>query len=146
MANGHLFILMLFAGIGIPVMAMLNASLGQHLGNPFAAVVILSIVALAGSALLLGITPAPSWTGLKSAPPFTFAAGLLFLLYIGSITYSAPQIGLANAVLMVIVGQLICSAVIDHFGIGGALQIPLDLKRLAGFGLIGIGLYLAIAR
>lgn len=146
MASGWLYVLMFFAGVGIPLMAALNTSLGQHLGNPIAAVMILTTVAFVGASSLFALNPHATWAGLKVAPFIVFGAGLLFVLYIGSITFAAPQIGLGNAIIVVLVGQLISAALIDHFGLGGAAQVPIDLKRLAGFALLSGGVYLSIAR
>lgn len=142
--NGYtmsLFALMLFAGAGIPVMAAMNAQVGLQLQSPIAAVVVLCCVALASSLMLL-LTQAPNWQ-FSSIPPWYFLSGGLFLLYIGSITFTAPIIGLGNAIFFVLLGQLVASAVIDHFGLFNTAPYTLDLKRAVGILLIVAGIYLA---
>lgn len=134
--------LMLIAGAGIPVMAAMNAQVGLHLQSPIAAVVVLCLVALATAVLLLSTQGNVNWQ-LASIPPWYFVSGLLFILYIGSITFTAPIIGLANAIFFVLLGQLIASAVIDHFGLFNSVPYSFDFKRLAGIVLIVIGIYLA---
>lgn len=137
-----LFLLMLVAGAGIPVMAAMNAQVGLQLQSPIAAVVVLCCVALLSSALLLTTQSNVNWQ-LSTVPPGYFLSGMLFILYIGSITFTAPIIGLGNAIFFVLLGQLIASAIIDHFGLFKTIPYEFDLKRLAGIVLIVIGIYLA---
>lgn len=143
-----LMILMLVAGICIPVMAAVNAYLGSKLGNPLLAVAILCLVAsvasVAACILLIGFAPAstdPVWP----RNPLYYAAGILFILYIASITYSAPRIGLSTAIMLVIFGQLISASLIDQFGWFGAPISPLTPQRLIGLALVGMGVVLAKA-
>ena len=147
MNHAFLLFLMLLAGVGIPVMAALNANMGQQLGNPIAAVTILCAVALTTSIALLALQPQPAgFSNLADAPKASFIAGFFFIFYIASITYAAPKIGLGNAVVMVLVGQVIAAALIDHFGLFGAESFPMNLRRLAGFGLLVGGFWLVTAR
>ncbi len=138
-----LSVLMLIAGIGIPVMAAWNAGLGSRIGHPFAAVVVLCAVALVISITLLAITGLPDLSNVGTIPPLYLVAGALFVLYIASITFAAPKIGLANAVFYVLLGQLISAALIDHFGWWDSVQSPITAKRTAGILIMAIGVYLA---
>ena len=135
--------LMLLAGIGIPVMAALNAGLGVRLESAMGAVVILCCVALSLACLTLMFTARPDVKALSTTPPVYFLAGFLFIFYIAGITFAAPRIGLANAVFLVLLGQLISAAVIDHFGLFGAPVSPVTQKRLLGIAFMVVGVYLA---
>jgi bacterial/archaeal transporter family-2 protein len=137
----HSALIMLSAGIGIPVLAALNAALGQRLGSPAAAAAILFVVALVPTLIILRVSGG-SLSGALSAPPHLFLAGLLVAFYVLSITWIAPHFGVGNAVFFVLVGQLLSAAVIDQFGLFGARQIPLDPIRVAGLGLMGVGVFL----
>ncbi|KPP81440.1 MAG: bacterial/archaeal transporter family-2 protein [Rhodobacteraceae bacterium HLUCCO07] len=133
---------MLAAGIGIPVLAALNAQLGQRLGSPFAAGVILFVVALcAGIVVLLLTGPVPILKA-PQVPRHLFLAGLLVAFYILSITFVAPRFGVGNAVFFVLLGQLISAAAIDHFGLFGAQISPLSLARAGGIALMAAGVWL----
>ena len=134
---------MLAAGIGIPVLAALNAALGQRLAAPVAASVILFLVALAAAVVMLLITgSAPALAKAASAPKHLFLAGLLVAFYVLSITFVAPHFGVGNAVFFVLLGQLISAAAIDHFGLFGAQVSPLSLTRAGGIALMGAGVWL----
>ena len=138
-----LFSLMLIAGMGVPVMAALNANLGAKLGDPILAAAILCLAASLTVIGLLAVRAAPLTEALWRANPLYYMAGVLFVFYIGSITHSAPRIGLGNAVYLVILGQLISTVIIDSNGWFGAAITPLTLKRGAGLFLIAGGVYLA---
>lgn len=135
--------IMLAAGIGIPVLAALNAALGQRLGTPIAAGTILFCVALTATVCVLFLTGgAPHLAKAVSAPKHLFLAGLLVAFYVLSITWVAPKFGVGNAVFFVLLGQLISAAVIDHFGLFGAQISPLSLARAGGIGMMAAGVWL----
>ncbi|MEM1378245.1 MAG: DMT family transporter, partial [Pseudomonadota bacterium] len=79
MTNVALFALMLAAGIGIPIMAALNAGLATHLNNTIAAVAVLCSVALAASLAILFASGRANWDGLASAPKPFLLGGFLFI-------------------------------------------------------------------
>ena len=139
------FVLMIAAGMAVPVMAAVNASLGRNLENPLLAVVVLCSVALCTALILLLL--GPSGPALRAWPntPIIYLGGVLFVVYIGSITYSAPRIGLGNAVFFVLLGQLACAALIDHFGWFNSIAAPIAAKRILGLTLMAIGVHLARA-
>ena len=133
---------MLAAGIGIPVLAALNAALGKHLGAPMVAGVVLFSVALL-TALTVAIVTGPGAVAkVATAPKHLFLAGVLIAFYVLSITAIAPRFGVGNAVFFVLLGQLISAAAIDHFGLFGAAQSPLNSTRAAGIALMAAGVAL----
>lgn len=133
---------MLAAGIGIPILAALNAGLGTRLGSPVAAAAILFSVALSVTLILLALKGMPALAALITAPKHLFLAGLLVAFYILSITFIAPKFGVGNAVFFVLLGQLISAALIDHFGLFGARVSPLSLSRAGGIALMATGVFL----
>ncbi|MEL7099499.1 MAG: DMT family transporter [Pseudomonadota bacterium] len=139
--NGTYSLVMLLAGVGIPVLAALNAALGRLIGSPASAAVVLFVVALLVSlatALITGIRPIALVGG---APRHLLLAGALIAFYVLTITYIAPHFGVGNAVFFVLLGQLISAAAIDHFGLFGAQVSPLNLTRAAGIGLMAFGVW-----
>lgn len=138
-----LFVLMFIAGVGVPILAAMNAGLGVRINSPVMAVFILTCVAAMGSGLLLTYTGMPKLSSFENVPKHLFFAGLLFILYILSITFSAPKIGLGNAIFLVLLGQLCAAAVIDHFGLFGAQMAEITPKRILGIVIMVIGIYLA---
>ncbi|WP_425043944.1 DMT family transporter [Primorskyibacter sp. S87] len=136
----HYALIMLAAGVGIPILAALNAALGKLIGSPTAAGVVLFAVAFGASVLLLFLVTGPqALSKLGGAPKHLFLAGLLVAFYVLSITHVAPHFGVGNAVFFVLIGQLISAAAIDHYGLFGAQVSPLTAMRAAGIGIMALG-------
>ncbi|MEZ5752825.1 MAG: DMT family transporter [Paracoccaceae bacterium] len=133
--------IMLAAGIGIPLLAALNARLGVRIGSPAAAAVVLFAVALVGAVVVMVLTRgAGGFAQMPSQPKHLFLAGLLVCFYVLSVTYVAPHFGVGNAVFFVLMGQMISAALIDQFGLFGAIVRPLTMMRAAGIGVMALGL------
>lgn len=136
--------LMVAAGVGIPILAALNANLGARIGSPVAAGVVLFAVAFLAAAAILLLTGGQGALVLVwGQPPVLFLGGCLVAFYVLSITFVAPQFGLANAILFVLLGQIVSAAIIDATGLMGLAARPVSLTRLAGLGLMAIGVVLS---
>ena len=134
--------IMLVAGIGIPILAALNAALGTRLGSPVAASVVLFCVALFVVVVTYALVGRGTLTGLSAAPKHLFLGGTLVAFYVLSVTWAAPRFGVGNAVFFVLLGQLISAAAIDHFGLFGAQISPLGLTRALGIAVMGLGVFI----
>jgi len=139
----HHVLIMLAAGVGVPVLAALNAVLGRAIGSPAVAATVLFGVAF-GTAFIVALVtkPAAVWQ-LAAAPRHLFIAGVLIAFYVLSITWIAPVMGVGNAVFLVLLGQLISSALIDHFGLFSTQPTPLNPQRLAGIAIMAAGVFVA---
>ncbi len=135
-------LIMLVAGLGIPVLAAFNAALGTRIGSPASAATVLFIIAFSASLCVALLTGPQAFTRLAGAPKHLFLAGLLVAFYVLSITYIAPHFGVGNAVFFVLLGQLVSAAAIDHFGLFGAQVSPLGLARAGGIALMAAGVWL----
>ena len=135
-------VIMLLAGIGIPILAALNAALGVRVGSPTAAATVLFVVAFLCAFTALAVTGFDGLSQIVTAPKHLFLAGVLITFYVLSITFIAPKFGVGNAVFFVLVGQMISAAAIDHFGLFGATATPLSGMRAGGIGLMAAGVWL----
>lgn len=138
----HYALIMFAAGLGIPVLAALNAALGRHLGAPATAACILFAVGLIASLIVSTAAGSKGWDAVASAPKHTFLAGLLVAFYILSVTWIAPRFGIGNAIFFVLVGQMVSAAIVDRFGLFGAPVQDLTTARLAGVGCMILGVFL----
>ena len=136
--------LMFAAGMGIPLLAGLNAALGQRMGSPVAAGAVLFAVAFASALLVLVVTgqgaAVPKALG---QPPVLFLAGCLMVFYLLSITYVAPRFGLGNAILFVLLGQIVSSTVIDATGLMGLAARDVSGTRILGLAVMAVGVVLS---
>ncbi|MDW3222659.1 MAG: DMT family transporter [Paracoccaceae bacterium] len=138
----HYAAIMLLAGIGIPLLAALNAALGVRIGSPAAAATVLFAVAFTSCVVVMLVTGPQALTKVASAPRHLFLAGILIAFYVLTITYIAPTFGVGNAVFFVLLGQLISAAAIDHFGLFGARINPMDGTRTLGIALMTAGVFI----
>lgn len=139
--------LMCVAGFGIPVMAALNGCLGSKLDSPALAASILFVVGAVVSLsylFLLGGNP-KSPVG-QSIPIVFYMGGVFVAFYILSITWVIPRFGVANAISLVLLGQLISMTVINHFGLLGTLQNSISGQRLGGLAFMVVGVFLTVGR
>ena len=134
--------IMLAAGLGIPILASLNAALGQFIGSPVVAVIVLLGVAFLSICLISLTTNNFPMTNLIEAPKHLFIAGFFVVFYMLSVTAIAPHFGIGNAIFFVLLGQLISAAFIDHFALFGSSGSALTLTRATGLALMSLGVWL----
>ena len=80
-------IIMLLAGIGIPIMAAMTSSLGKHLSSPVAASAFAFFIAFCISLLALMIVDKSFVKQIPSAPKYLFVAGAFVAFYVLSISF-----------------------------------------------------------
>lgn len=136
-------LIMLAAGIGIPILAALNAQLGARIGSPAAAASVLFVVACAVAVVVAWATGGLGRLALIPAQPrHLLLAGFFVAFYVLSITWVAPRFGVGNAIFFVLLGQMISATAIDQFGLFGAAVRPFGMMRASGLGLMAIGVFL----
>ena len=138
--------IMLAAGLGIPILASLNAALGQFIGSPVVAVIVLLGVAFLSICLISLTTNNFPMTKLIEAPKHLFIAGFFVVFYMLSVTAIAPHFGIGNAIFFVLLGQLISAAFIDHFALFGSSGSALTLTRATGLALMSLGVWLTLLK
>ena len=140
-------LIMLIAGIGIPIMAALNAELGIKLQSSGVASSILFLVGLLGSLVYLFMVEGrmPSFSSLD-VPIYFYLGGIFVLFYVLSIAWVAPDFGVGNAIAFVLLGQLTAMATIDQFGLLGASQNSLTPLRIIGLILMAIGVFFVVRK
>ncbi len=142
MQQAWMYSVMVLAGIGIPVMAAMNAGLGLRIG-PAASVTALLLVGALVSGVITLFTGTPSMRTLLEAPSWLYLGGLVVVFYILSITVLGPHIGIGTAVLCVLLGQILSAALVDHFGWFGAPKSPITVQKLIGLAFMTLGIWLA---
>jgi bacterial/archaeal transporter family-2 protein len=134
--------LALVAGTALAVQAPINATLARFLAHPMAA----ATVSFAAGAVILAVVtlavargPAP-FAGIRSTPPvLLLAGGALGTFYVTTSIFLVPRIGAAALMALVIAGQLLAAAAIDHFGLFGVAMRELSVGRVAGLVAVALG-------
>jgi len=131
----------MLAGVGIPLIGVLNSGIARSLGNPFAATAIMFAIAMV---VALGFTlplhGLPTAAQLGSAPTISYTAGLLIGFYALSATIIIPRFGAASFVSFILIAQLLTSAVVDQFGLFGMPTRPIDMTKFIGLTVIAAGI------
>ena len=78
----------------------------------------------------------------RSVPPYTLSAGILGLVIVGTISYTAPRLGLVVTFTILMTTQFAVGALVDHFGLFDTAVRELDLSRAAGIGMLLAGVWL----
>ena len=134
---------MFLTGVGIPVLASMNGTLGRSLGSPVAATAVVFLLGAVTSLLCLMALGAPGLSSFAAAPRWSYLGAFFMVFYLMSITFLGPRIGIGNAVFFVLLGQLVAATVIDHFGLFGAAKFAANPQRLTGVAVMALGVYLA---
>ncbi len=137
----------LLGGLVFVLQQTVNASLRGALGAPFWAGLTNFVVGAVALAMLLAALrePVPSLQTVAKAPWYAWTGGLLGVLYIVGTILLIPRLGAATVIGLFIVGQILTSLAVDHFGLLGLLGLPvreLGLGRIAGAVLMILGVWL----
>jgi len=135
-------VIALLAGAAVPFQAGSNAALGRLLGHPlWATLVSLAVsVLMVIPALLVMRAPLPQVAALAQAPWWAWLGGVAGVAYITAALMLTPRLGAAGFIVCVIAGQVVSSLLIDQWGLMGLTQRPVNSLRLAGVGLIVLGM------
>lgn len=70
------------------------------------------------------------------------SAGIFGLILYQTIGIILPRLGSTTMIVLIIIGQLVLGVVVDHLGLMGVTQRPIDLPRVLGIGALILGGYL----
>jgi bacterial/archaeal transporter family-2 protein len=102
----------------------------------------IGFVAVAAWAIVIRV-PLPSLETLQQVPAYGYFGGLIVTSYVISITFLAAQLGVGNAIRLVVTGQIVAAVIIDHVGAFGAVVQRLTMGRAIGVVLMIVGVVLA---
>jgi transporter family-2 protein len=149
MNNNFIFIaLALITGALIPVQASTNAAFSKSTGSPYITGAVVLFIGLVAALIFIAVsrTPVPGLATFRKAPLFSYAGGLIVATYVIMITVITPKLGVANAIGLIVTGQIICAIIIDHFGLLGARVRTIDAQRLIGALMMIGGIYLVMKK
>jgi bacterial/archaeal transporter family-2 protein len=142
---GFLSFLFAFAsGALITFQAGSNSRLNETFGQPMPAVVVNSCLGLI-AILAYTFASQVSWPSLQTmarAPWWAWFGGLFGALYSVAAVLLAKQMGAATLMGLVGAGQLVCSVILDHFGLVGFDVHHANVWRILGCGLMLAGMAL----
>ena len=133
----------LVGGIAVGVQAPLSSMISQRLG------VIESIFIIHLGGAIAALIPLIYYGGGKisnwrTVPWYALCAGVFGLVVIFSMSYMIPRVGVATALIILLAGQLFIGTILDHFGLLGAIQRPLEFSRIFGLAIVLAGVWLTV--
>ncbi|MFH1027672.1 MAG: DMT family transporter [Pseudomonadota bacterium] len=145
MSNLTMLLLMVCGGMAIALQPSINARVAQKTGAFESSLIsfavgtlaLLIVTMIAGKGSLRGIACASWWE---------LTGGFLGAFFVTLTIISVPRIGTTAVMAMVITGQLITGAALDHFGAFGLRQVPFSPLRALGILLLASGAWLIIKR
>ncbi|QPJ66420.1 MAG: DMT family transporter [Candidatus Nitrohelix vancouverensis] len=136
--------LALLGGIAIPIQVGINASLAKQLDSSTMAAFISFAVGAIGL-LIYNLTTRQSLPAFDTAarlPVWMWAGGLLGAFVVWVAIASGHKIGALSLMGAFLAGQLFATLVIDHYGLLGFPERPLNWERMLGTGFLILGVAL----
>ncbi len=132
-------------GAILPLQGLVNARLATALHGPVMAAFVSFLVGsvVLGAWLLVARTP---WGAAPDArfPAWIWVGGVLGAVYVAVFTLLIPRVGAAAAICLAVLGQVVASMLLDHYGVLQA-QRPADWTRITGAVLVLLGVVLVAA-
>lgn len=136
-------LVMLVGGAVLAVQAPANASLVRPLGSPLNAALASFVIGTIGLAIAAAVLrSSPDMPALRATPWYAWIGGLCGAVFVGSLAFATPRIGVAAALTLAILGQTVVALALDHVGAFGFPARPVDLTKILGVGLICAGVLL----
>ncbi len=132
-------------GALLPLQALINARLGALTHGALYASFVSFLVGtcLLGVVLLATRTPLLPAQPLASLPAWIWLGGAIGACLVLVATLLVPRLGAAALICLIVLGQLLGSLLLDHFGVLGATR-PVDGLRLGGALLVVVGALLVV--
>lgn len=135
------------AGMFSAVQAAVNGHLGGILSSSIAAATVSFLVGTTVLLALVILTKAPfanvklAWqAGIRYW--WIWLGGLLGAFYVFGMAFAVPKIGAGQVIVFALFGQLLSSAIIEHFGLLGATKKPLQWQKVCALAVMLAGVVL----
>ncbi len=136
------YVIMLVVGFVVAFQVGINTELSRMLGsNVWAAVVSFMVGFLALLAYALIVRQPFYVKKLTEIPVYYYLGGLLGALFVLSTIMLFPRIGAVNIVIFTVLGQMIGTLLIDHYGWFGAIQSSINWQKVASLLLMAIAIF-----
>ena len=133
------YFISIFTGIILAIMISLIGGVSNIACN-YASSVIIHFVGLIGIIFVLIFTKSKI-KNLKGIPFYMFTGGLIGILTVLFTNIGFMGLGVSLTVSLSLLGQLVTSLVIDHFGYFNMTVVEFDKKKILGLIVIIAGIY-----
>jgi len=137
----------LLMGMLVPVQTAANARMRASVGPAFVVTLVSFIVSsllLVAVSVALGLPILPAIGQAATVPWWGWTGGIIALFTITVTIYLFRTLGQLQTAILPLLGQLLFSLVIDHFGLFGSVRIPLSALRFFAMLLLITGVLLIV--
>jgi transporter family-2 protein len=134
----------LMGGAAAGFQAPLAAMIGRHVGIGGSIFIVHIVGTVCAAALLLIPGSNSIMANWRNVPWYALLTGVLGILLVGTVSFCVPRIGAASTITLMIVGNLLIGATLDHYGILVDQVRSLDTSRVLGVGAVLIGTWLIV--
>ena len=138
------FILALIPGILMPTQAAINNKLSTYVHSPVSSAFIsfaVGVVVLFVYMILASI-PLNNITLMRNAPPIAWLGGICGAFFVTAVVFVVPRLGFALTFSILILGQMLATLPIDHFGFLDTPVREINIPRIIGVVLVVGGVLL----
>lgn len=145
MTNLTLLVLMACGGMAVAMQPSINARLAQKVGSIESSLISFAVGTLALYVVAM-ISGRGSLRAVGTASWWELTGGLLGAFFVTMTIIAVPRLGTLAVMAVIITGQLMTGAIMDHFGAFGLRHFPLTPLRCTGMLLLAAGAALIIKR
>ena len=137
-----------FIGCLIPFQGIVTSNLAKRIEHPYGA----AFVNFLGGMLLFLIVISfssvawPSFKKVISIPWYLYTGGIIGSLFILGAVFALPKIGSGAFFGQIVIGQLIMTLIVDHFGILGLPIYRINGLRVLGLTFLVAGAFLILKK
>lgn len=138
------YLLALIAGTMIPTQAAINNKLVTYVHSPALSAFIsfgVGLIALLIYTFVTG-TPLGNLSLAKNAPPVAWLGGICGAFFVTAVILVVPRLGVALTFSILILGQMIATLPIDHFGFLESPISAINWQRILGIVLVVLGVFI----
>ncbi len=130
-------LIIIVAAFFVALQTPVNSDLARVIGSNTWATIISFAVGLVVLLIYAMVTQQPlSVKKLSTVPPYLFSGGVLGAVFVLTIVILFPKVGAMNVVILILVGQTICSLLIDQYGWFNAPISPINTQKVLSLGLM----------
>ncbi len=136
MTQWPLVLITVVIGMAIALQPVVNRELAHHVNHPLQA----ALLSFSSGTILLALlcagmyffqrTPVPSTALLGKGPWWMWLGGTLGVFFITASIYMVKPLGPTVMLMCFIVGQLVASVILEHFGLLNSMVKPISGQRL----------------
>ncbi|MGZ3807528.1 MAG: DMT family transporter [Bacteriovorax sp.] len=135
-------------GCFIPFQGIITSNLAQRIQHPVGAAFINFLGGMILFAIAISLSPVvfPPFKKVAAIPWYLFTGGLIGSAFIFGAVFALPKIGASVFFGQIVLGQLLMTLIVDHYGIFGLPIHKIDSARIIGISLLISGSFLILKK